>query len=154
MAAVDAQPVPASVTLDVLVGVWRTEGRTRDGALIHATDTYEWLPGRCAVLHRVDARVGDVRVEGAEIIGWDPARNAYVAQYFGTDGPSRYEAWFRELGGVTVWRMCSERDRFMGAISDDGATIEGHWELRDGESGWRPWMDVTLTSATSTEAAR
>jgi hypothetical protein len=153
MGAVDAQPVPAGLTLEALVGVWRTTGRTYDGAPVEATDTYEWLPGRCALLHRVDARVGDVRVEGAEIIGWDPLREAYVTQYFGTDGSSRYEAWFRELGGVTVWRMCGERDRFMGAISDDGATIEGHWELRDGDSGWRPWMDVTLTRVANGRAA-
>jgi hypothetical protein len=130
--------------IGVLAGIWRTEGRTRDGALVDATDSYAWLPGRHALLHRVDARVGDVVVEGAELIGWDPERQAYVAQYFGTDGANRYEAHIRELSGVTVWRMCSERERFMGAISDDGTTIEGHWERRDGDAGWRPWMDVTL----------
>jgi hypothetical protein len=127
-----------------LVGIWTTTGRTRDGALIDATDTYEWLPGRCAVLHRVDARVGDMHVEGAEIIGWDPDQEAYATLYFGTDGSSRYEACFRAHGGVTVWRMRSERDRFMGALSDDGTTIEGHWEQYDRDAGWRPWMDVTL----------
>jgi hypothetical protein len=47
--------------------------------------------------------------------------------------------------------MRSERDRFTGAFSDDGATIEGHWEIHDGDAGWRPWMDVTLTR---TAAAR
>jgi hypothetical protein len=139
------------VTLDALVGVWRTEGRTVEGVLIEATDTYEWLPGRYALLHRVDARVGAAHVEGAEIIGRDPATDVYVTQYFGTDGPNRYEACFRDHGGVTIWRMRSERDRFMGAFSDDGATIEGHWERHDAGSGWLPWMDVTLTR---TAAAR
>lgn len=129
--------ISATIGLDTLVGVWRTEGRTRDGAEVRATDTYEWLPGRAGLLHRCDGRVG--------IIGWDAAQDAYVAQYFGCDGARRYEAWFRELGGVTVWRMCSGRDRFMGTISDDGVTIEGHWERHDGDAGWRPWMDVTLT---------
>lgn len=48
---------------------------------IEATDTYEWLPGRVALLHLVDARVGDTRVEGAEIIGWAPERDSYVTQW-------------------------------------------------------------------------
>ena len=34
-------------------------------------------------------------------------------------------------------------DRFTGTFSDDGNSITGHWELRDGSS-WHPWMDVTL----------
>ena len=134
-----ADPGPEHERLAALIGRWHTQGRTSDDppATVDAIDTYEWLPGRVALLHRVDARVG--------IIGWDLAQDAYVAQYFGSDGACRYDAWFRELGGVTVWRMCSGRDRFMGAISDDGATIEGHWEVHDADAGWRPWMDVTLT---------
>jgi hypothetical protein len=88
------EPGPNETRLDALTGSWRTEGRTKEGpdataAAIHAVDTYEWLPGRFAILHTVDARVGDEHVEGAEIIGWDPARDAYVTQYFGTDGPNR-----------------------------------------------------------------
>jgi hypothetical protein len=31
-------------------------------------------------LHRVDARVGDQKVEGAEIVGVDPAQRTYVTQ--------------------------------------------------------------------------
>ena len=61
--------------LDVLIGKWKTEGLTTEepGAPARrrgAIDTYERLPGG-AVLHIVDARVGDVHVEGAEIIGFD-----------------------------------------------------------------------------------
>jgi len=60
--------------LVVLVARWKTEGWTRAAAAtlparIEATDTYERLPGG-ALLHRVDAHVGDQKVEGAEIIGY------------------------------------------------------------------------------------
>jgi hypothetical protein len=63
--------------LAALVGRWRTEGWTREEAgnppeRIDAIDTYEWLPGGAAVLHLVDATVGETKVEGAEIIGFDP----------------------------------------------------------------------------------
>ena len=136
--------------LAALVGRWRTEGWTQEtaeapAARIEASDTYEWLPGRFAVLHRVDARVGEERVEGAEIIGWDPARGAYVTQYFGSDGPNAYQASLADEDGRLVWRMRSHSDRFTGAFSDDGRTIDGHWEQLDETGSWRPWMAVTLT---------
>ena len=147
----DAAPSPEAplpdgdlVRLDVLVGRWRTPGRTHEDEAIDAVDTYEWLPGRFALLHRVDARVGDRTVEGAEIIGYDPAGGVYMTQYFGSDGPARYEATLDDERGLLIWRMRSDGDQFTGAFSPDGARIEGHWERLD-DTGWQPWMDVTLT---------
>jgi Protein of unknown function (DUF1579) len=140
--------------LEVLVGSWKTEGWTREtpeapAVRIDAVDTYEWLDGGFALLHRVDARVGDERVRGAEIIGWDPDRQAYVTQYFGSDGPASYEASLSEEDGALVWRMRSEQDRFTGRFSDDGDTITGHWESLDADANWKPWMDITLTTQAS-----
>jgi hypothetical protein len=134
-------------TLAVLVGQWRTRGRTIDSpaAPIHAVDTYEWLPGWSALLHTVDARVGDEHVEGAEIISWDSKLQTYVTLYAGTDGPNRYEASLAEEDGVLVWRMRSPHDRFTGTFSEDGNTIDGHWDQLDEDEAWRPWMEVTLT---------
>jgi hypothetical protein len=139
------------VTLDVLIGGWKRDGWTRDDppARIDAVDTYEWRPGRHAAMHHVDARVGDERVEGAEIIGWDPARECYVTQYFGSDGPAAYEATLREEDGALVWTMRSRSDRFTGTFSDDRTTITGHWESMDEGSDWQPWMDITLTKGAS-----
>jgi hypothetical protein len=140
--------------LSVLVGRWRTEGWTEATAeapatKIEAVDTYEWLPGRYSVLHRVDARVGDERVKGAEIIGWDPGRNAFVTQYFGSDGPSAYEAGLAEEDGALVWSMHSRSDRFMGTFSHDRNRLTGGWDRLDEEERWRPWMEVSLTKETS-----
>jgi hypothetical protein len=134
--------------LGALVGRWRTLGRTIEveGAEpleIDAVDTYEWLPGG-ALLHRVDARVGDEHVEGAEIIGWDPERGCYLTQYFGNDGPASYEATLGEEAGTRVWRMRSGTDRFRGEFSEDGDVLEGRWERLEGER-WLPWMEVRLT---------
>lgn len=144
------EPGPEHERLAALVGRWRTSGRSRatndaPASAIEATDTYEWLPGGFALLHRVDAQVGDDRVEGAEIIGWDPERGSYSTLYFGSDGPNAYEASLREHDGVLVWRMQSRTDRFTGTFSDDGDRITGHWEQLDHADDWRPWMEVTLT---------
>ncbi|MEN3285248.1 MAG: hypothetical protein V7607_6388 [Solirubrobacteraceae bacterium] len=136
--------------LVALLGRWKTEGWAREApgvptGRIDAVDVYEWLPGEVALLHRVDARVGDQGVEGAEIIGYDPERQIYLTQYFGSDGPTAYEATLNEEAGALVWRMRSEMTRFTGIFSDDGNTISGHWELLDDGSNWQPWMEITLT---------
>jgi len=138
-----------SKRLEALTGNWKTKGWTKEApgvpaSRIEAVDTYERLPGG-ALLHRVDARVGDEKVEGAEIIGYDPARQRYVTQYFGSDGPNAYEANLSEEDGALVWRMLSSADRFTGIFSDDGNTITGQWESLDDDSSWRAWMDITLT---------
>jgi Protein of unknown function (DUF1579) len=131
--------------LEVLVGRWKTEGQTRGEPLrVDATDTYEWLPGGYGLLHTVDARMGDDKVEGAEIIGWNPDRGVYSTLYFGSDGPAAYEAELAEEGGALVWRMRSEHDRFEGTFDDDRSVITGHWEQLEGGE-WRAWMDITLT---------
>ena len=144
------EPGTEHLRLAALVGRWRTEGWTNEtaelpGARIEALDTYEWLPGRFALLHTVDARVGEEHVEGAEIIGWEPSRGAYVTQYFGNDGPNAYEASLVAENGALVWTMRSEVDRFKGRFSDDGNTLTGQWERLDYENGWQQWMEVTLT---------
>jgi hypothetical protein len=144
------EPETKHERLAQLVGRWRTKGRTiatpeAPEAVIDALDTYEWLPGRFSLLHTVDARVGETRVEGAEIIGWDPVRGAYTTLYFGSDGPNAYEAGFTDDDGVLVWSMRSATDRFTGRFSDDGATIVGQWERLDEGQSWQPWMEVTLT---------
>lgn len=133
-----------------LVGVWRTEGETRPSAgapaaPIDATDTYEWLPGGRALLHTVDARVGDERVQGAEILGFDPALGAFATRYYGTDGAAAYEARMTEEGEILGWEMESENDRFAGTFDAERRVITGSWEARGEDGAWRPWMDVRLT---------
>jgi hypothetical protein len=145
---------PEQQRLSALIGAWKTEGWTREPALrIDAIDTYEWLPGRYALLHSVDANVGDEHVEGAEIIGYDPERGAYLTQYFGSDGPAAYEATLEERDGALVWTMQSSRDRFTGTFDDSGDRITGHWEQLEDGSAWRPWMDITLTKQSAPQPA-
>jgi Protein of unknown function (DUF1579) len=135
--------------LEALVGRWKTEGQTTDASKvsadqIDAIDTYERLPGG-ALLHLVDARVGDQKVEGAEIIGHDPDRNVYATQYFGSEGPTAYEASLTQESEGLIWRMQSKTTRFTGRFSEDGNVITGHWELQGDSGDWQPWMDITLT---------
>jgi hypothetical protein len=139
--------------LDAFIGRWKTKGQITEASgvsadRIDAVDTYERLPGG-ALLHLVDAQVGDQKVEGAEIIGYDPARGIYVTQYFGSDGPNAYEASLGEENGALVWTMLSKNDRFTGTFNDDRNIITGHWDALGSDSNWQPWMDITLTKEAS-----
>ena len=137
---------PEHKRLEALIGRWKTDGSTREmpGApvTIDAVDAYEWLPGGFALLHTVDAKMGEEKVEGAEIIGFDPERGAYSTLYFGSDGATEYEADLtRGTDGLT-WRMRSKDDpvhrRFqqgrqrdhgsLGALARQSrlATLDGH----------------------------
>ena len=135
--------------LDVLIGKWKTEGLTAEepGAparRIDAIDTYERLPG-AALLHNVNARVGEVHVEGAEIIGFDFVRQTYVTQFFGGADATAYEATLTTKAGALVWTMVSQRNRFRGIFNADRDFITGHWDVVDDDSEWRSWMDITLS---------
>jgi uncharacterized protein DUF1579 len=139
--------------LDALIGTWKTAGRTSGASTvpadqIDAIDTYQRLPGG-ALLHLVDAHVGVQKVEGAEIIGFDPARGSYVTQYFGSDGPNAYEANLVEDDGALVWTMRSKKDRFTGTFNDERNVITGHWDALGDDSTWQTWMDITLTREAS-----
>jgi hypothetical protein len=139
----------AARRLDALIGHWKTEGWTTEmpGApakRIDAVDTYERLPGG-ALLHLVDARVGDTTVEGAEIIGYDAERGTYGTQFFGGEDATRYEATLTEEDGALVWTMVSKRNRFRGTFNSERDFITGRWDVLDSDSEWQSWMDITLT---------
>lgn len=136
--------------LDRLIGTWKTEGWTTEAPAdrIDAVDTYERLPGG-ALLHLVNARVADQRVEGAEIVGYDTARGGYVTRYFGSDGASAYDANLTEDDAALVWTMQSKCERFTGTFNDERTVITGHWDALDDSSNWQPWMDLTLTKQAS-----
>jgi catechol 2,3-dioxygenase-like lactoylglutathione lyase family enzyme len=136
--------------LAALIGRWKTEGSTREApgapaAEIEAVDTYEWLPGGFGLLHVVDAKVGDQRVEGAEIIGYDADRSAYITLYVGSEGSTAYQASLTQESEGLTWRMRSKTTRFRGVFNEDGDVIDGRWELLSEGGDWQPWMDITLT---------
>jgi hypothetical protein len=138
--------------LAVLVGTWRTTGRTyplpsAPAAEIDAIDTYEWLPGGYFLIHRVDALVGTDEVKGIEIIGYDPTAGTYRAHWFDNRGST--DTFQAELDG-DVWRMWSARERFTGRFSPDRNSISGTWECSSDGSTWDRWMEVTLTKMSPT----
>lgn len=78
-------PHPQLRQLNKFVGVWQTKGimKMPDGSSvdINGTDSYEWLPGKFFMIHRViDVHMGDLVANAIEIIGYDTSKQKYVIQ--------------------------------------------------------------------------
>lgn len=138
----------AQKRLEPFVGRWETRGQVLPDASgaaaeIVGTDTYEWMPGRFFLLHRVDVRIGGERVEALEVIGWDLESGTYFMHSFDSQGNTgTMHASVRD----GTWTFEGDTERFTGTFADGGAAITGRWERREGAE-WVPWMDVRLTKA-------
>jgi hypothetical protein len=135
--------------LEAFVGTWNTEGEIRasssgPAAKIHATDTYEWLPGGFFLVHRWDAHMPDGNTQGIEIIGYDASSETYPMHSFDSQGNTGLMRASFEDG---VWTFVGESLRFTGGFRDSGNTFAGVWEQRSDGGDWLPWMDVTLRKA-------
>lgn len=140
------RPGPEHARLEAFVGRWSTRGQVLPDASgaaaeIVGTDTYEWMPGRFFLLHRVDVRIGGESVEALEVIGWDAERGTYFMRSFDSQGNT---GTMRASVRGGTWTFEGDTERFTGAFADGGATIAGRWERREGAE-WVPWMDVRLT---------
>lgn len=140
-------PGAAHHRLGVFIGSWHTEGEIQTDSpgvtlRLHATDSYEWMPGGYFLVHRVDGRMGDMVVQALEVIGYDEDCDCYVSQSFDNSGnTASYRAYLRG----DEWSIEGARERFTGVFSEDRRTLRGRWERSaDGEE-WRPWMAITLT---------
>ena len=142
---------PEHEKLDAITGVWRTQITMLDPAGNEierhaATDTYRWMPGRHFLLHDVDATMPGGPYASLEIIAVDPATGRYASRNYDNTGAITESTMM--FDGRT-WSIDSENERFRGALADDGRTLTGRWERREG-GNWLAWMDVTLTRQAGT----
>lgn len=116
------------MSLDRLVGTWRTEARFPNGVSGTGTTTFELVLGGEYLLQRATVEV-DGPPEGLMVLGPDE-HGAPTQHYFDSRGVTRRYA--TTLEGDT-WTL--ERDgvqRYRGRFEDDD-TIRGAWEwFRDG----------------------
>jgi uncharacterized glyoxalase superfamily protein PhnB len=162
-ADVPAHPVAAD-PLDALVGRWRTDGRVLigDPAAVTGTDTYEWAPGRAALIHHVDVTVGDQAVRAVELIGAaHPTTGEYTATAYDEAGITVMRARVDDAGtwtftgGGDVAGPAYEDDapeasavvRATLRIAADGGSMHALWERADDGEQFEPWMEIDFTRA-------
>jgi len=136
------------VDLEPFVGQWRMTPSFAANAsdVPHGFTTFEWLPGRRFLLQRWEVEHPDAP-DGIAIIGFDPARSAYLQHYFDSRGITRlYDMGFAN-NVWTLQRIAEHPDfsqRFIGRFSVDGSAIEGGWEIsNDRGSSWSPDFDLS-----------
>ena len=143
------EPAPETRRLDVLAGMWSSEGRTlpspsAPSVRITGTDTYEWMTGGFFLVHRVDVRMGGSKVEVIEMIGpYDPADRSYPMRSF--DNQGNFATMTARVRDDGVWTFTGASERTTLTIGDDANTMTARWERTDDGSTWRHWMDMTFT---------
>jgi hypothetical protein len=138
--------------LDVFLGKWHTQGNIYDekGKVIgkvEAIDTYEWLPGKYAMIHYANSKMGEMQIEGIEIIGYDPVRKAYFGPFFDNQGSAGWEEIKLE-GDTWIWNgenvMGVKYHRCRALFKNDKTMTAVH-EHSDDRQKWHKWMDITLS---------
>ena len=155
----DNDRTPVMPRLEPFVGRWTME------ALFPGADptgpaglsTFEWILEGQFLLQRTEFSVPGPP-EGVMIVGPDPVESNFTQHYFDSRGVVRVYAMTLDK---TVWTLQRESpdftplnfaQRFTDVISDDGLTIEGHWETRH-DSNWEHRASPPVTGNRSVDQA-
>jgi hypothetical protein len=142
---------PALAALDLFVGEWAMDARFENlpPAEGDARVVFEWLPGERFLVERWSVPVPQAP-DGIAIIGPDPAsEGAYLQHYFDTRGVARIYRMSLAGGTWRLWRDEADfspldfRQRYTGAIGEDGRTIAGAWEICHDGSTWEHDFDLS-----------
>jgi hypothetical protein len=133
--------------LEVLVGEWTLEATPPGGEPWpgEASATFEWLEGsdQRLLVERSTVSMPEAP-DGVCVIGCDAARGAYFQLYTDERNVCRVYEMSIGDGDWKLWREGEPFDqRFTATISDDGNTINGRWELNEGD-GWKTDFDLTF----------
>lgn len=131
-------------SLDALTGVWNSTGAMSapDGSVLNVsgTDSYEWLPGKQFLIHRVDVQVGREKVDVIEVIGeYNESKEACAMHAFQNDGS--HAVMWASLDSNGSLLFADESIRATLASGSDGTSMSATWERFDGAT-WIHWMDM------------
>ena len=136
--------------LEVLVGAWSQQATPPGGEPWpgEATRTFEWLEGsdKRLLVERSTVEMPEAP-DGVSIIGCDAANGTYFQLYTDDRGVCRVYEMSIGDGEWKLWREGEPfSQRFTAKISDDGNTIDGRWEVNEGD-GWKTDFDLVYTRA-------
>ena len=134
--------------LEVLVGVWSQQATPPGGEPWpgEATRTFEWLEGsdKRLLVERSTVEMPEAP-DGVTVIGCDAANGTYFQLYTDDRGVCRVYEMSIGDGEWKLWREGEPfSQRFTAKISDDGNTIDGRWEVNEGD-GWKTDFDLVYT---------
>lgn len=140
-------------SLRLLIGTWEFES-TKEGRFMgRGSATFDWIEGGAFVLQHVD----DVPSPNADpgwienspmpvtsVIGFDDTTLEHSMLYSDARGVFRIYGMSLSEDSWQLWRAAPGfHQRFIGAIQDDGQTVEGRWESSPDGSAWEPDFEMT-----------
>jgi hypothetical protein len=152
-------PTPPLERLDRLVGTWITAANhpALPGVVVHGTAVIEWLEGERFLIHRARTDHADFP-DSISIIGvTDRDRlDNQSDQGSGLDTDAILSMHYFDSRGVfrvydvsvddEAWRLWRDApgfsQRFTGAFTDGGDTIDGHWQLRRDDIHWDDDLEI------------
>ena len=148
-------PIPARSPLDVFAGEWSGEGQAYDSpftpaAKVTTTDTYEWLPGKLFLIHRLEGRMGENDIACIEIISSVASNQSYSVYSFYNDG-NKNEWQLSEHDGtwslMGTWKGDGERLKVHCTIvfNDIADTMTEKWEHASNDLTWQLFWETTLS---------
>jgi hypothetical protein len=133
--------------LAALVGEWEMEAIAEwaPPSDVRGHVAFEWMPGERFLIQRWETPVPEAP-DGLAVIGPHEDRDGLVQHYFDSRGVHRVYDMTLADG---VWTLEREHpgfdQRWRGTFSEDGATIEGEWEMRDDGANWRRDFGLVYT---------
>jgi hypothetical protein len=144
------QPTAAQALkeMEVLVGDWSQTATPPGGEPWpgEARATFEWLAGtdNQLLIERSTVEMPEAP-NGVCVYGCDAAKGTYYQLY--TDERNVCRVYEMSIGNGE-WKLWREGEpfsqRFTATISDNGNTIDGSWELNEGD-GWKTDFDLVYT---------
>ena len=129
--SIDVEDDMSMEPLAVLIGSWEIVGRSPGADHDNIRGTSRVVPILSGHVLQVDGtmRVDDIEIESVELVWPDPA-GGFSAHVYSSDGVPLDYHWTRD--GMTLTHAGSGAT-YVGAISDDGTTIEGRWRPDAGQ---------------------
>jgi hypothetical protein len=137
--------------LEVFVGEWDLEARFEEAPPGPRPDgrawvTFEWGPGEKFLVQRWAIPIPEAP-DGVAIIAFHEDRDGYLQHYFDSRGVFRVYEMSLDDEVWKLWRVDQPDfdQRWEASFGDDGATIEGTWELREDDGVWKKDFDLIYT---------
>ena len=142
----------AETPLQPLIGTWEFEASSEGRFLGRGRATFEWIEDGAFVRENaVDQPSPDADLDWVahspmpvtSILGFDDSTLEHVMLYSDARGVFRIYRMSLDNDTWQVWRAAPDfHQRYVGAIRDQGRTIEGRWESSPDGSAWEPDFDL------------
>jgi hypothetical protein len=143
--------------LEPFVGEWRVEASLAPG--VGGRATFEWALDKTFLVQRTSIPV-DGAPDSLSLIALDHDEQAFTMHYFDSRGVVRLYEMTLEDGMWTLLRSEADfsplpfQQRYIGAFSPDGNSIDGRWERSDDGAEWTLDFELSYIRAQAATTSR